>query len=265
MIVNINVRITSLGRATANLAPVTREADAAVWRAASEVLHERAYATERGVVRVRADWSVLAEREEVRLPLQVFDEREAADARDAVSYAGLFLHDVFLLMNIAVPGSFSATVSINGGSVFGLDARLFEYAWVTASRNGAARIAALLLDDVVAWYDALGIGTQQVAGTDEATALFQLLHLARGEEDDVLTILRLAQAAGALDLDGEPVRKLFALRDALVGGTAPVMHPMHDDALDPRVENGALDVTDAVDLAASAIVSAIQYLVLSPE
>jgi hypothetical protein len=263
MIVNIDVRLTSLGRATANLAPVTREADAAVWRATSEVLHERVYATERGMVRVRADWSAVVEREEVRLPLQVFDEREAADARDAVSYAELYLHDVFLLMNIAVPGSLSAALSVNGGAAFGLDARLFEYAWVTASRNGAARITALLLADVVAWYDGLGIGTQQVAGTDEATALFQLLHLARGEEDDVLTILRLSQAADALGLDGEAVRKLFALRDALVRGTAPVMHPMHDDALDPRVENGTLDITDAVDLAASAIVSALQEQVQS--
>jgi hypothetical protein len=263
MIANIDVRITSLGRATANLAPVTRQADAAVWREAAEVLRERIYATARGVVRVRADWSTLLEREEVQLVVHVFDEREAADTRDAASFAELYLHDVFLLMNVAVPGSLSAALSVNGGIPFGLDARMFEYAWVTASRNGASRIAPLLLADVVAWYDALGIGTQQMAPTAIATALFHLLHLARGDEDDVLTILRLAQAAEALELHGAAVRKLYALRDSIVHGTAPVMHPMHDDALDPRVDHDTLDVTDAVDLAASAIVSALQEQIQS--
>src|SRR5688572_27256368 len=182
----LHVQLTGLVRTTANLESVTTAADIAVWRSAAEVLRERTYANEHGTVRVQVDWDPLvmrdhADDESVQFEVQVI----GAGERDAASYAALFFHDAFLMLNLAVPGSFGGTIAIlSGGSEIALSARMFEYAWAASSRNGSPSIDVLQLRDVVAWYDGLQLGTQQVATDGVAKALFLMLHLARREEDE---------------------------------------------------------------------------------
>lgn len=281
----LHIQITGLGRTTANLETLTNAADAALWRSAAVGLRERAYATATGAVRVNVDWRPLFERDDdddlVALDVQVVDEREKADPRDAVSFVELYFHDTFLLFNLAVPGSFGGVVMTLSGrehraSEVSLNARLFEYAWATAKRNGWPSIEPLPLADVVSWYDALQIGTQQLATVGETKALFVLLHLARAEENESISILRLGQALEALfegpsslcsriatllgdwtKLDNALTR-FFELRDAIVHGTAPVLHPMADDALDDRIDDASIELVNAADLAASIVVSAMQ-------
>ncbi|HYC58620.1 MAG TPA: hypothetical protein VEK79_03560 [Thermoanaerobaculia bacterium] len=238
---NVDVRIANRERLSANLGDLVAPAEATLWREAADVLRERVYATENGEVRVRAGWSGRP----AKLALEVIDERDEPDVRDVRSFVDLFLHDAFLILNLAVPGSFSGTFDD-----VRLDARIFELAWISASDT----IGPLPLADVVKWYDALSIGTRQLASTNIERALFHLLHLARVEEDDTLSLIRLAQAMQALDmkLDAE----LFELRDAILHGTAPVAHPMYDDTLDRRVDE--LDYTDLIDRASAAVVTALQ-------
>jgi hypothetical protein len=260
----LHVQITGLGRTTANLETLTTAADAALWRSAVEVLRERGYVTPTGVVRVSVDWNPFVDRDDdddlVALDVSVADEREKAEPRDAVSFVELFFHDVFLLLNLAVPGSFGGDLVIladgeHRASEVALSARLFEYAWATATRNGGPPIEPLPLADVVRWYDALQMGTQQLATTDVTKALFLLLNLARAEENESASVLRLGQALEALS---EAAPRFFELRDAIVHGTAPVLHPMADDALDDRVDDASIELVNAADLAASVVVSAIQ-------
>lgn len=234
---NVDVRIAIRERLSANLGDIVAVEEAKLWRDATELLRERVY----GDVRVRADWSEFPD----KLALEVIDEREQPDVRDVRSFVDLFLHDAFLILNLAVPGSFGGAFND-----LNLDARVFELAWIAASDT----IAPLPLADVVRWYDALSIGTRQLASTNLERALFHLLHLARVEEDDTLSLIRLALAMQALDvkLDAE----LFELRDAILHGTAPVAHPMYDDALDPHV--GELDYTELIDRASAAVVGALQ-------
>jgi hypothetical protein len=216
---------------------------------------------------VSADWRSFLDRDEddalVAFDVNVADEREKADARDVVSFVELFFHDVFLLLNVAVPGSFGGVIAIlaDGGhraSEVALSARSFEYAWATATRNGGPSIEPLPLADVVRWYDALQVGTQQLATTDVTKALFVLLHLARGEENESASVLLLGQALESLPAHNEAPPRFFELRDAIVHGTAPVLHPMADDALDDRVDDASLELVNAADLASSLVVSAIQ-------
>lgn len=261
----LHVQLTGLARTTANLESITTAADMAVWRSASEVLRERTYATEDGMVRVQVDWDPLVTRDHadegpVQFEVQVIDERVDPDARDADSFAALFFHDAFLMLNLAVPGSFGGAIAIlSGGSDVALSARLFEYAWAASSRNGSPSIEPLPLADVVSWYDALQLGTQQLAADGVAKALFLLLHLARREEDESTSVVRLGQALEALEI-GAPTH-FFELRDAIVHGVAPVLHPLADDALDDRVDDESLELVNASDFAASVVVGALQGLV----
>jgi len=232
--VTLDAEIGGIGRAV-ELGATAAEADRQVWRGAAEVLGERAW---RGA-RVRADWAAVRQGEEtIRLPLRVV-------ADDPLWYAELFLHDVYLLFNLAAPGSFGGTVSITGGEEFALDQRPFEYAWA----NSGAGIEFIPLLRVAAWYDALRIDPTRAADTPVGRALFHLLHLARNANDEVLAIVRLAQAAEALRA-GETM--LFELRNAVVRADAPVSHPIVDN------DERTLQRIDIADDAMAAVVAALQ-------
>lgn len=211
-----------------------------------EVVRERTY----GGVRVTAVWPDALAGPEIRVPVTV---RGDVDRRNAPAYVELFFHDLFLLLNLAVPGSFAGSISVTGAELrvheLTFSARIFDYA------TGLERLP---LHNVVAWYDRLQIGTQQVATSSEVTALFQLLHLAREPESEEVAILRLASAAEALVGRPDSLRRLYELRDAIARGRTPAFHPMHDDALDPRVEDLTAEWIDAADEAASVVVGVLQ-------
>ena len=208
------------------------------------VVRERVY----GSVRVSADWPSDLTTPGIRVALDVSGD---VDRRNAPAYAELFFHDVFLLLNLAAPGSFGGTISITGGELrvreLAFSPRVFEY---------AAPLEQLPLEDVVAWYDGLQLGTQQLATSAAAVALFQLLHLSRSEENEEESILRLARAADALLGRPDPLRRLFELRDSL--GHVPAIHPVHDDALDPRVGDATREWIEVADAAATAVIAALQ-------
>ena len=229
----LDAEIGGIGRMV-ELGAVAEKADRAAWGSAREALGEWKY----GPVRVRAEWPAARGAETLRLPLRV------SGTSDAATYAELFLHDAFLMFNLAAPGSFGGTVSLAGAGEMELNARVFEYAWATTPE-----IEPLSLAQVAAWYGAQRIDAARPATTPLARALFHLLHLARNQEDELLAIVRLARAAEALGVRDE---MLFAMRDAIVRGDAAVMHPAADD------DEESLDRIDVADAAAGAIVRAIQ-------
>lgn len=209
-----------------------------------DVVRERVY----GRVWVVAEWPSDVETREIRVGVLVFGD---FDRRNARAYAELFFHDVFLILNLSVPGSFGGIVSMSDG-----DGRVRDVALSPRVFNAASGLRRLPVDIVAAWYAALGIGAQQLATGGVAVALFQLLHLAYGEESDDASVLRLAHASEALGK--RELTRLFELREEIARGLAPVIHPMHDDGLDPRVEDLTAEWIEVVDGAASAVISALQ-------
>jgi hypothetical protein len=255
---NFDIEITRAERLAADPDP---ETTAAIWTAAATALATRSYRTDTGMVRVHAAWPRFTEEPTIRFPLRVADERQPADPRDLPAFVELFFHDAFLICNIAVPGSFSGTISTSGEHhrvrELTLSAAVFELASITAARNGAPRIRPLPLPNVIAWFDSLALDAHQLATTPIARALFHLLHLARTPDGDAMSLLRLTQAVEAL---GTPMpAAVLAIRDAIAYGTAPLFHPMHDDAIDPSIEEeSSMDWIDAADVAASILVSELQ-------
>lgn len=222
--------------------------EAAIVRAEAvpaDVVRSRRY----GDVRVDAEWPEALDTPEIRVTLHV---RGNFDRRNAPAYAELFFHDVYLLLNLSTPGSFGGTISILGGELrvreLAFRPRVFEYA------TGLERVP---IRQVVSWYDGLELGTKQVADHAEAAALFQILHLARGEEDEEQSILRLANAAEALNVARASAR-LFDLRHLIAQRRGPVLHPMHDDGLDPRIEDSLREWVEVADTAASMVITELQ-------
>ncbi len=212
----------------------------------TEVVRERVY----GEVRVSAEWPAQLDTPEVRVTLEV---RGALEPRDAPAYVELFFHDFYLLLNLASPGSFGGTISFTGGPLrvreLVFDPRVFAY---------AAPLGTLPLADVTRWYDGLNLGTQQLATSDVARALVQLLHLARSPEREEDSILRLAIAAEAVVDRARAPRRLFELREDIAHGRVPVIHPMHDDALDSRVEDATREWIEITDEAARLVIGELQ-------
>lgn len=213
----------------------------------TDVVQQRAY----GRVRVGAQWPKPLATPVTRVALEV---RGDLEPRDAAPYVELFFHDVFLLLNLASPGSFGGTISITGDALrvreLDFDARLFTY---------AAPLETLPLASVIAWYDTLKLGVQQVATNGVAIALVQLLQLARGPEREEDSIIRLAIAAESLGVNVSA--RLFELRDHIARGRGPIIHPMHDDALDPRVEDATREWLEVADAAAHVVIRALQQRV----
>jgi hypothetical protein len=215
-------------------------------RVPDDVVRERIYSG----VRVIAHWPEDLAATEIRVALEVRGEVEEIDAP---AYVELFFHDVFLLLNLSSPGSFDATIATTGGELrvreLELSARVFEY---------AGPLETLPLERVSAWYDGLQLGTRQIASDGVTAALFQLLHLARSAEDEEHAIVRLANAAEGLIGRPESLRRLFELREAIAYGRTLHIHPMHDDGLDPRVEDATREWIDVTDAAANAVIAALQ-------
>jgi hypothetical protein len=212
-----------------------------------DVVRVRAY----GGVSVTAQWPGELAAPEIRVALEVTGDLEP---RDAPAYVELFFHDIFLLLNLASPGSFGGAIAISSSGLrvreLSFDPRLFAY---------AAPLGTLPLTDVIRWYDGLDLGTRQLATDGAAVALVQLLHLACGPEREEESILRLAAATDALSQT--PQARLAELRDDIARGRTPVIHPMHDDALDPRVEGATRDWLEVADAAAHMVIDALQQKV----
>jgi len=196
------------------------------FRTAANALRDRAY----GNVLVQADWTPLASDDDI-VRMQVTVVGEIAP-RDVPSYVELFFHDAFLLFNISVPGSFGGAITVTGG-----ESRVNDLSFDAAPF--ACGAPSMPLDEVVAWYPG---ETNQIASTPMQTALFHLLHVGRGGHDEWMQRARLDACLHALGID-EPLAEI------------PIIHPMHDETLDARVDDAA---TEIVDRAMVRVLSAVQ-------
>jgi hypothetical protein len=210
----------------------------------TDVVRQRVY----GRVRVSAQWPSPLATPVTRVALEV---RGDLEPRQAPPYAELFFHDVYLLLNLASPGSFGGTVTITGDALrvceIDFDPRLFTH---------AAPLETLPLANVVAWYETLKLGVLQVATSGVAIALVQILQLSRGPQRVEDSIIRLAIAAESLGVNTSP--RLFELRDHIARGRGPIIHPMHEESLDPRIERATQEWFEVADAAANVVIRDLQ-------
>jgi hypothetical protein len=213
---------------SAEVARQTRVPNAVDFFRDAAALRDRRY----GEILVQADWTPLASDDDiVRIDVAVIDVEGRLAPRDVPAYVELFFHDVFLLFNIAFPGSFGGAITVTGGE-FRVNDLSFDAAPFAC---GASSVP---LPEVVAWYPA---GTTQIAATPTQTVLFHLLHIGRGGHDEWMQRARLNECLKALGID-EPLNEIA------------IVHPMRDETLDARVD----DAADIIDRAMTRVLTALQ-------
>lgn len=185
-----------------------------------------------------------------------------------VFFAEAHLYDLFLILNIALPGSanfYSLHVSSADGRVsedLNLSSFYFEEAWIASSSNTWPRLARISPSSVIEWFLKVRPSFNQIPENPVERALFALLHICRsdGRPEDIIWIFyafeSLFQTKTGENLNAifdrlclllEPpsemksrlkkeLRALYDYRSKFVHGGLQVIHPHHREVMDKRVD-----------------------------
>ena len=207
-----------------------------------------------------------------------------------------FLHDLFLYMNLAAPGScdlagskFRAKGAEYDDEINLMSWRL-ESCWNHSLDNGWPKIVYVPLKDVLNWKKSLGIGCRQIANNRTERALFALLHVCKNDRYDPPTLLWLSHALEALfdtpvtligtflqkriiDFLEVPVAKqkqvkrqcrdFYDLRSSFAHGDLAIAHPFENEILDPSVQTYRPTLGKSIDFATSVCLSTLQKLIVN--
>jgi hypothetical protein len=313
---------TQVGRMDGSHAEIIDPEIARIWSEAPTSLSHRDYQIEGDTVSVSVNWRRLAERIRIdnQLNLEVEEGRppknwfarvtrplaitakavvrgaKAASSieRFAATFVEVFLHEVFLIANLAVPGSaefWNLSIvdrnSKDGKREIRLSSLSFEIGWISCLNGGSPAIKALPRDEVCNWFAEIDMGYRQRSRNGIESALYVLLHIAqRDTEIDTLIWLfhgleslvstkigenfsGLVRRLGMI-LDLKPpeetklkrkLRELYNLRSAFVHGGYAVPHPMRNDIIDKSLKDHMDRVFDAWLFGTSLLISALQALI----
>ncbi|MDJ0514105.1 MAG: HEPN domain-containing protein [Methyloceanibacter sp.] len=177
------------------------------------------------------------------------------------------LHDVFLAMNISQPGSCDFYGARITNTEYPTDVSLsntnFDSSLDVSLHHGWPRISTLELTDVARWYRSVHSDLAQIPNNPMERALFAVLHMAKIDATAVSVVwlfyafesllqtkpgenfatmvaricLLLDANASQASLVKKQMRSLYNTRSAIVHGGYEVIHPMHNEILDDRVDD----------------------------
>jgi hypothetical protein len=287
-----------LGRDSEEASDVVTPLHANFWAEAANVLAERSYEHRGSKIHVRVNWAPLAKRilrdHKIMEPVRA-GQSNSADWYKKVSrslrlkatcsiegsndlaemrwYPGFFveyfLHEVFLVGNLACPGSadfFRASIErklVTHTTEPHLSAYQFDD-WLVETMSGAEPAARLLgVEETAAWVFRVNPSVTQKADTSTQRALFALYQLCKVESsiDAVLWTFHALESLlstrvgenfsglvrrASLVLQLSPkqsaqvsknLRKLYDLRSAFIHGGLDTPHPMQYETIDPRLDD----------------------------
>jgi hypothetical protein len=217
---------------------------------------------------------------------------EISGTLDALSLAESIVessvHDTFLMMNIACPGScnFYRASILGFKSIFevSLSHMHFESARIILQNEGWSREWALPLDQVILWFSKVRSNASQVPQNPMERVLFALLHIAKIDMSPMIVIWlffafeslfqtrigenfsslvkRLSLLLGSNQQEAsllkKRMRELYDLRSAIVHGGFEVAHPMHAESLDDRLTSNFTKLNDIADFGFAVLLCCIQ-------
>lgn len=225
-----------------------------------------------------------------------------SDKMDAIHHAQhhleSYLHDLFLILNLAAPGccSFWGHSSIRPvpprpPRFAGVDLLLSEYQFDNSYMGGywdkwpAPKI--MDLEKVTRWYRAVRNGINQVPESRAQKVLFALMHLSKGDTSlDMIIWLfyaletlydtqpgenrraltnRIALVLGPDEKQRSHLKKelqtLYEIRSGFAHGGREIVHPINNERLDRRVEGKFQELMDASEFGFTVLICSLQALI----
>lgn len=208
-------------------------------------------------------------------------------------YVANFMYDVFLALNIALPGScsfYKSTVTSNFKKYpweLGLSNYWFETFYLNGQENRWPKAKNLPLHAVHNWLKRVRPGLTQIPNSQMEKVVFALWHICISDvqPNTIIWIFyaletlfdtkagenfrTLRQRIGMLlsateDQDkllGKQLRNLYDLRSSFVHGGLEVIHPLHSELLDPRVEEKYWRIARACEFGFSVLLRSLQEVV----
>ncbi|MGJ0486487.1 MAG: hypothetical protein ACR65R_18410 [Methylomicrobium sp.] len=192
----------------------------------------------------------------------------------AAFFAESHLYDLFLILNLALPGS----ANFHSAKVYRADEKFheeidlssfyFEEAWISSKKDVWPTLSVLSVESVSQWFQKVRPGFNQLPEGAIERSLFALLHICRsnGRPEDIIWLFyafeslfetRPGENFSALFdrfcLVLEPpdeirprlkkeLRRLYDYRSAFVHGGLQVIHPHHREVMDKRVDKQYGDI-----------------------
>lgn len=204
-----------------------------------------------------------------------------------------FVFDAFLIMNISAPGCFNLYTASLESREERLPGKIdasefyFDLSRIDGLDGKWPQPRTLSLEEVTAWFFRVRDGVAQIPRNPAEKALFAVLHISRmdlspmvviwifyaletlldtrvGENFRVLTEriqLLLQPTMDEAKLLKTELRKLYDLRSSLVHGGLEVTHPMHNEVLDPGVEEKYRRVSSSSEFGFRVLLCAVQTLI----
>jgi hypothetical protein len=177
-----------------------------------------------------------------------------------------YLYDLFIALNLALPGAadfFNVTVeTLAPRQAERLDLSAFYFETAFRSRHQWPTLRYINPETVSVWFNRVRTGFGQVPDTPVERALFAMLHVCRssGRPEDIVwlfyafesllqtrvgenysalleRVCLLLQPDGAQErLLRKNMRAMYDYRSAFVHGGLKIIHPMHNEVMDKRVE-----------------------------
>ena len=203
-------------------------------------------------------------------------------------FVEMYLYDLFLILNLAVPGSADfeyVTLRRHGHSTDSL--RLSSYYWwdiYPDNKDSWPVLNAIDPGVVAAWYYSIRRGYEQVPETSVERAMFALLHICKsgGRPEDMIWLFyafeslfqtRVGENFSALvdrlllilspnDEQEKHLRKqlreMYDFRSSFVHGGLKVIHPMHVDTMDKRIDDQYLRIIELSGYGSRLLLACLQ-------
>jgi hypothetical protein len=303
--------------------------DIRVWEKAETLLRAHTYPLGEKTIEIHFDWAAVTARlrEDFRLKSRFYDQRlsnrerelikfprrpvrvkchvtitakKRLEARaavfDALSHARSLLYDVFLMLNLAVPGCCSFWTAVLRPRVqherwmtaeLSLSEYSFDEAYFGNFRNKWPAPGLLDVESVVNWYRGIRNGTNQIPENRTQKVFFALMHICKselsidtimwqfyaletfydtqpGENRRTLT----SRAALVLSPDDKQaaylkkeLQRLYNIRSGFAHGGREIAHPINDERLDRRVEGDFRELMEASEFGFALLLTSLQNMI----
>ncbi|MDG9922749.1 MULTISPECIES: HEPN domain-containing protein [unclassified Pseudomonas] len=291
------------------------KADIEIWKSAEQLFNKKSYFHEDMEIKLSVDLSLITNWYEGfyqrglskeskyldawsgRLAFTVEflggDDSKKKNTHYARHFVEKFIYDIFIVMNLSLPGSCEFLNLIFDEDNYQLRGRLllssynFENGHLAFLRGDSIAPKTISIEKTFQWYESLNLSVKQKSDSNLESAIFALLHICKSNMD-VTSIVWMFHALEAIykarvgenftnlicrmaflfgfnskqeNFLKKELRKIYDLRSSFVHGGYKIYHPMENEQLDPRVSEHRYKEYEACQVGFDLVVLSLQRLI----